>query len=288
MADRDRRRAQGRREQNVVAAEELGHRASVGVGDLQRADVGRAVDPPAALVAAPGDRLDLVLGDRPAPALGARRRGRRRCWRRSPGRRRRRRRGSRWAGPLPRRWWPRLSQSFAASRTASTHSGSRRRRGEGRGGEGDAQRAGIAADLVGERLGRRIAANRDRPACGWPATSSSSGAVAHRAGDRVAASRSRPSPRPSARRRRGPATASARTGRSRRPGCGSSRRRRWRGRPARCPAATAAAAPPDEPPDVRPRSHGLRVGPNIAGSVTGSRPSSGVLVLPKMIRPAAL
>jgi hypothetical protein len=27
------------------------------------------------------------------------------------------------------------------------------------------------------------------------------------------------------------------------------------------PAATAAAEPPDEPPDVRPRSQGLRVGP---------------------------
>jgi hypothetical protein len=54
------------------------------------------------------------------------------------------------------------------------------------------------------------------------------------------------------------------------------------------PAATAAAAPPDEPPGVRLRSHGLRLGPNITGSVTGSRPSSGVLVLPKMTRPAAL
>src|SRR5579872_6515507 len=52
------------------------------------------------------------------------------------------------------------------------------------------------------------------------------------------------------------------------------------------PAAVAAAAPPDEPPEVRVRSHGLRVGPNIAGSVIGSRPISGVLVLPKMTRPA--
>src|SRR6516164_8387294 len=43
------------------------------------------------------------------------------------------------------------------------------------------------------------------------------------------------------------------------------------------PAATAAAAPPDEPPEVRDKSHGLRVGPNMAGSVTGSSPISGVL-----------
>src|SRR5215472_18832656 len=53
------------------------------------------------------------------------------------------------------------------------------------------------------------------------------------------------------------------------------------------PAATAAAAPPDEPPEVRDKSHGLRVGPNMAGSVTGSSPISGVLVLPKITRPAA-
>src|SRR5258706_2787338 len=53
------------------------------------------------------------------------------------------------------------------------------------------------------------------------------------------------------------------------------------------PAATAAAAPPDEPPGVRDRSQGLREGPNSSGSVTGSRPSSGVLVLPNITSPAA-
>ena len=53
------------------------------------------------------------------------------------------------------------------------------------------------------------------------------------------------------------------------------------------PAATAAAEPPDEPPGVRSRLHGLRLGPNRVGSVTGCRPNSGVLVLPKITRPAA-
>ena len=51
------------------------------------------------------------------------------------------------------------------------------------------------------------------------------------------------------------------------------------------PAATAAAAPPEEPPGVRSGSQGLRVGPKASGSVTGSRPNSGVLVLPKITRP---
>src|SRR5579871_3361498 len=54
------------------------------------------------------------------------------------------------------------------------------------------------------------------------------------------------------------------------------------------PAATATAEPPEEPPGVRSRAHGLRVGPNAEGSVTGCRPNSGVLVLPKITRPAAL
>src|SRR5512137_1474851 len=51
-------------------------------------------------------------------------------------------------------------------------------------------------------------------------------------------------------------------------------------------AATAAADPPLEPLEVRSRFHGLRVGPNSSGSVTLVRPSSGVLVLPKMTSPA--
>ncbi len=46
------------------------------------------------------------------------------------------------------------------------------------------------------------------------------------------------------------------------------------------PAATAAAAPPDEPPVVQPRSHGLRDGPNNRGSVVAVSPNSGVFVLP--------
>src|SRR5438309_3346532 len=52
------------------------------------------------------------------------------------------------------------------------------------------------------------------------------------------------------------------------------------------PEATAAAVPPDEPPAVRERSHGLRVGPNWRGSVVGSSPHSGVLVLRPRIAPA--
>ncbi len=52
------------------------------------------------------------------------------------------------------------------------------------------------------------------------------------------------------------------------------------------PAATAAAAPPDEPPGVRSVDHGLRVGPNEVGSVTGRDPSSGELVRPSVTSPA--
>ena len=39
---------------------------------------------------------------------------------------------------------------------------------------------------------------------------------------------------------------------------------------------------------VRPRSHGLRVGPATSGSVKGTRPNSGVLVLPRISTPEAL
>jgi hypothetical protein len=51
-------------------------------------------------------------------------------------------------------------------------------------------------------------------------------------------------------------------------------------------AATAAADPPLDPPTMRVGSHGLRVGPNVSGSVVGDRPSSGVLVLPANTKPA--
>src|SRR6202040_2542491 len=53
------------------------------------------------------------------------------------------------------------------------------------------------------------------------------------------------------------------------------------------PAATAAAAPPDEPPGVRRRSHGLAVRPNSGASVKHLWPNSGVVVLPTRIAPAA-
>ncbi len=53
------------------------------------------------------------------------------------------------------------------------------------------------------------------------------------------------------------------------------------------PAATAAAEPPLEPPGVRSRSHGLRVTPQVADSVNGHRPSSGIVVLPTTTMPAS-
>src|SRR3954453_3882710 len=46
------------------------------------------------------------------------------------------------------------------------------------------------------------------------------------------------------------------------------------------PAAMAAALPPDDPPGLRARSHGFRVSPNTAFSVSPFQPISGVLVLP--------
>src|SRR5262245_1864611 len=52
-------------------------------------------------------------------------------------------------------------------------------------------------------------------------------------------------------------------------------------------AATAAAAPPDDPPLLWARFHGLRHGPNIAGSVDGASPISGEADLPNITRPAA-
>ena len=53
------------------------------------------------------------------------------------------------------------------------------------------------------------------------------------------------------------------------------------------PAATAAAEPPDEPPGVRWRSHGLRVTPLASVAVQGKIISSGTLVIPIGIAPAA-
>src|SRR5579859_7434052 len=53
------------------------------------------------------------------------------------------------------------------------------------------------------------------------------------------------------------------------------------------PAATAAAEPPEEPPGVRVVSHGLRVTPLAAVAVHGKIVSSGTLVIPIGIAPAA-
>ena len=53
------------------------------------------------------------------------------------------------------------------------------------------------------------------------------------------------------------------------------------------PEATAAAEPPDEPPVEWSVCHGLREGPKRRGSVVGRMPSSGVLVLPHMTKPAS-
>src|SRR4051812_36602736 len=53
------------------------------------------------------------------------------------------------------------------------------------------------------------------------------------------------------------------------------------------PQAKATAAPADDPPHVRVRSHGLRVAPKTVLKVCDPAPNSGVLVLPKVIAPAA-
>ena len=51
-------------------------------------------------------------------------------------------------------------------------------------------------------------------------------------------------------------------------------------------APTAAAAPPLEPPDMRVRSQGFFVAPCNCGSQVRLRPSSQVLVRPKITTPA--
>ena len=51
-------------------------------------------------------------------------------------------------------------------------------------------------------------------------------------------------------------------------------------------AATAAAAPPLEPPEMRVGSQGFFVAPCNCGSQVRLRPSSGVLVRPKITNPA--
>ena len=53
------------------------------------------------------------------------------------------------------------------------------------------------------------------------------------------------------------------------------------------PAATAAAEPPDEPPQVRRGSNGLPVAPNSRFTVLAPMLNSGMLVLPRMMPPAA-
>ena len=53
------------------------------------------------------------------------------------------------------------------------------------------------------------------------------------------------------------------------------------------PAATAAAEPPEEPPVVRSGFHGLRVIPLASVAVQGKIISSGTLVIPTGIAPAA-
>src|SRR5262249_7731813 len=52
-------------------------------------------------------------------------------------------------------------------------------------------------------------------------------------------------------------------------------------------AATAAADPPPEPPGIRPRSHGLWVGPYAEYSVDDPIANSSMLVLPSITSPAA-
>jgi hypothetical protein len=54
------------------------------------------------------------------------------------------------------------------------------------------------------------------------------------------------------------------------------------------PAATADADPPLDPPHVTSPFQGLWQGPKSRGSVVGSTPNSGVLVFPRITRPARL
>src|SRR5262249_45741403 len=53
------------------------------------------------------------------------------------------------------------------------------------------------------------------------------------------------------------------------------------------PAATAAAAPPEDPPGVRDQSHGFAGRPKSGASVKHLWPNSGVADLPTRIEPAA-
>src|SRR5262249_59162302 len=53
------------------------------------------------------------------------------------------------------------------------------------------------------------------------------------------------------------------------------------------PLATAATEPPDEPPVECPVCHGLRAGGKLSGSVVTVVPSSGTLVRPSGMKPAA-
>ncbi len=54
------------------------------------------------------------------------------------------------------------------------------------------------------------------------------------------------------------------------------------------PAATAAAEPPELPPGTRPRSHGLRVGPNAEDSVVEPNANSSMFSLPSGTPPASM
>ena len=54
------------------------------------------------------------------------------------------------------------------------------------------------------------------------------------------------------------------------------------------PAASWAAAPPDEPPGVKSGFHGLRVTPQSFECVTAAQPNSGAVERPWMIAPARL
>ena len=54
------------------------------------------------------------------------------------------------------------------------------------------------------------------------------------------------------------------------------------------PEATAQAEPPLDPPAESVASNGFTVGPNSFGAVQILSPNSGVLVLPRMTKPAAL
>ena len=157
----------------------------------------------------------------------------------------------------------------------------------GAGGVGDAEPAGVGADLFDERSRRRRRPVRVTDGgsagcveeCGAVADGAAEGVFDVAAGGDVAVLGSK-----------GVAGAGwfeRVVAGTPRPGSAASRRGRCRARTAPCRTRTAAAEPPLDPLVDSSGFQGLRVGPNRTGSQAGARPNSGALVLPRITRAAA-